>query len=80
MAAMDPVSWRTSIVDDVLKNAAETAWTVYRARHPDVDACDSRRCLLERHLLRRREERESDAEELVSFGIAYLSRLPSDEC
>ncbi|SCB54080.1 hypothetical protein GA0061098_102335 [Bradyrhizobium shewense] len=66
--------------EDVLKNATETAWTVYRAQHPDVDAHDSRRCLLERHLLRRREERESDAEELASFGIAYLHRLPSDEC
>lgn len=66
--------------DAVLKKATETAWTVYRARHPDVDACDSRRCLLERHLLRRWEERESDSEELASFGIAYLHRLPSDEC
>lgn len=71
---------RSSIVDDVLKNATETAWTVYRARHPDVDVFDSRRCLLERHLLKRREERESDTEELASFGIAYLDRLPRDEC
>ncbi|WP_257175746.1 MULTISPECIES: hypothetical protein [Bradyrhizobium] len=67
--------------DAVVKNAAETAWTVYRARHPDVDACDGRRSLLERHLLlRRRQERASDAEGLVGFGIAYLDRLPSDEC
>jgi hypothetical protein len=73
--------WRASILDDsVWKNATETAWTVYRARHPDVDACDSRRCLLERYLFRRWEERESDAEELAGFGIAYLHRLPSDEC
>ncbi len=62
------------------KKAAETAWTVYRARHPDVDARDSRRCLLERHLHRRWEERESDTEELASFGLAYLYRLPRDEC
>lgn len=66
--------------DAVLKNATETAWMVYRARHPDIDAFDGRRCLLERHLLRRREERESDTEELASFGIAYLHRLPGDEC
>jgi len=34
------------MADDVfLKNARETAWTVYRARHPDVDADDGRRCL-----------------------------------
>jgi hypothetical protein len=68
-------------VDDaVLKNATETSWTVYRARHPDVDAFDSRRCLLERHLLRRWEERESDTEELASIGVAYLHRIPGDEC
>lgn len=69
------------MVDDAtLKNATETAWRVFRARHPDVDAFDSRRCLLERHLHRRWEERESDAEELASLGIAYLHRLPQDEC
>jgi len=72
---------RASIVNDAVpKNATETAWTVYRARHPEVDASDSRRCLLERHLLRRWEERESDTEELAGFGIAYLYRLPRDEC
>ncbi|MBR0737802.1 hypothetical protein JQ581_12775 [Bradyrhizobium liaoningense] len=64
----------------VLKNATETAWRVYRARHPNVDAHDSRRCLLARHLHRRWEERESDTEELASFGIAYLHRLPRGEC
>ena len=69
------------MVDDVtLKAATETAWTVCRARHPDIDDRDSRRCLLERHLHRRGEERESDTEELASFGIAYLQRLPRDEC
>ncbi|MCP3401891.1 MULTISPECIES: hypothetical protein [unclassified Bradyrhizobium] len=69
------------MVDEVvLKNATETAWTVYRARHPEVGACDSRRCLLQRHLHRRWEERESDTEELASFGIAYLHQLPRDEC
>lgn len=64
----------------VLKHATETAWTVYRARHPEIDADDSRRCLLERHLHRRWEEREGDTEELASFGIAYLRRLSRDEC
>ncbi|UFS76367.1 hypothetical protein LPB73_02900 [Tardiphaga sp. 37S4] len=65
---------------DEVRRAAETAWTVYRAAHPDVDIQDSRRCLLERHLHRRREARESDTEELTSFGIAHLRRLPQDEC
>ncbi|MCK1736630.1 hypothetical protein IVA79_22405 [Bradyrhizobium sp. 138] len=69
------------MVDEaVLKNATEIAWTVYRARHPDVDAKDSRRCLLERQLHRRWEERTSDPEELAGFGMAYLHRLPRDEC
>lgn len=69
------------MVDDaVLKNAPETACTMYQARYPDVGARDSRRCLLERHLRRRQEERDSDTEELTSFGIAYLHRLPRDEC
>ncbi|MBR0806785.1 hypothetical protein [Bradyrhizobium japonicum] len=69
------------MVDDVvLKMAAETAWTVYRSRRPDIDSRDDRRCLLQRHLQRRREERRSDSEELASFGIAYLDRLPDEEC
>lgn len=70
------------MVDEVvLKNATETAWTAYRARHPDVDAHDGRRCLMERYLHRRWEERQSDTEDLATFGIAYyLHRLPKDEC
>jgi hypothetical protein len=64
----------------VLRNATETAWTVYRAQHPDVDAFDSRRCLLERHLQLRWEAHEGDTEELAGFGIAYLQRLPRDGC
>jgi hypothetical protein len=66
--------------DVVLKNATETAWTVYRARHPDVDARDGRRCLMERHLHRRWEERESETEELAGFGVAYLQRFFQDGC
>ncbi len=68
------------VEDVVLKTAAETAWTVYRSRHPDVDSRDDRRCLLQRHLQRRWEERRSNSEELASFGIAYLDRLPEEEC
>jgi hypothetical protein len=66
--------------DIVLKTAAETAWTVYRSHHPGIDARDDRRGLLQRHLQRRWEERRSDSEELASFGIAYLDRLPREEC
>lgn len=69
------------MVDEVaVRRAAETAWKVHRAMHHDVDAQDIRRCLLERHLHKRSEERESDPEELASFGVAYLHRLPEDEC
>ena len=69
------------MVDDVsLRTAIDTAWSVYLAKHCGVDAADGRRCLLERHLQRRREAREGDVEELTGFGIAYLERLPEDEC
>ena len=81
LPAIGSVAGSVKMVDDVvLKNATETAWTVYRARHPHVGARDSRRCLLERHLHRRWEERDSDTEELASLGIAYLHRLPRFEC
>lgn len=63
-----------------LRTAIDTAWCVYRAKRRDVDAPDSRRCLLERHLQTRRELRECDAEELTGLGIAYLERLPDDAC
>ena len=69
------------MVDEVvLDNATETAWAVYRARHPEVDTHDGRRCLLRRHLHRRSEEGESDPEELAGLGLAYLHRLSRDVC
>jgi len=68
------------MVDDgPLRTAVESAWSVYRARHRDVDAADARRCLLECHLQRKWEAREGDAEELMSFGVSYLERLSNDE-
>jgi hypothetical protein len=63
-----------------LRKAVNTAWSVYRTTHRGVDVADSRRCLLERHLHRRWEASESDAEELTGLGLAYLERLPEDEC
>ncbi|MEK9284723.1 MULTISPECIES: hypothetical protein [unclassified Bradyrhizobium] len=69
------------MADEVsLKKAVDTAWSVYRATHDGVDAADSRRCLLERHLHGRWQAREGDVEELASFGLAYLARLSEDEC
>ncbi|MGY8684448.1 hypothetical protein Q2941_42870 [Bradyrhizobium sp. UFLA05-153] len=68
------------VADVSLRTAVDTVWSLFRAKHRDVDAADSRRCLLERHLQGRREARVSDAEELTGFGLAYLERLPEDEC
>ena len=63
-----------------LRTAVETAWSIFCATHDGVDAADSRRCLLERHLQGRYETRREDVEELASFGLAYLSRLAESEC
>jgi len=63
-----------------LRTAVDTAWSVFRATHSGVDASDTRRCLLERHLHAGWEVREGDAEEIASFGLAYLTRLPDVEC
>jgi hypothetical protein len=64
---------------DELRQAVTTTWTVYLATHDDVDAADSRRCLLERHLQRKWESAQANAEELVCSGLAYLDRTPKDE-
>ena len=69
------------MADDVpLRRAINRAWSVYLATHRGVDAADSRRCLLERHLHTRWQAFKSDAEELAGHGLAYLERLPEDEC
>jgi hypothetical protein len=69
------------MVDDVpLRTAVHAVWSLYLAKHRGVDAADTRCCLLERHLQERWEARVSDAEELMGFGLAYLERLPEDEC
>jgi hypothetical protein len=42
------------MVDDLpLRTAVHTVWSLYLAKHRDVDAADTRRCLLERHLQKR---------------------------
>ena len=69
------------MVDTVtLRTAVETAWSIFCATHDGVDVADSRRSLLERHLQGRCEAREEEVDELASFGLAYLARLPKDEC
>lgn len=60
-----------------LRTAIDTACI----HHHSLGGADvSDRCLLERHLHGRWENREADAEDLASFGLAYLRRLPEDEC
>jgi hypothetical protein len=71
--------WSCRMVDEVLRKAVDTAWTVYLATHRDVDVADGRPCLLERHLRGKLEASQSETEELTCFGLAYLDRLPRDE-
>jgi hypothetical protein len=63
-----------------LRQAIDNAWSVYLATNRSVEVTDSRRCVLERHLSRKWETRESDSEDLTCFGVAYLKRLPEGEC
>jgi hypothetical protein len=65
---------------EAVRKAVENAWSIFCATHDGVDAADSRRCLLERHLQGRCAARQVDVEELASFGLAYLARLPESEC
>lgn len=64
--------------EQVLRQAVETAWSVYLATHDDVDIADQRQCSLLRHLGERIHAGENDAEELACSGLAYLDRLPRD--
>jgi len=58
-----------------LRQAVDTAWTVYRAAHDDVHELDERRCLLERHLEERWKTRVNDTEAVACAGLAYLELL-----
>jgi hypothetical protein len=62
-----------------LSTVVARTWAVYLATHRDVDAADSRRCLLERHLRRKWENSRSESEGLVCSGLAYLCRTTKDE-
>ena len=62
--------------EDLLRQAVDTAWNIYRATH-NVDEADERRCLLERHLQQRWWAGEHDREELTCSGLAYLERVLS---
>jgi hypothetical protein len=66
------------MVSTVALWVVDAAWSIFCATHDRVDAADSSRCMLERHLQVR--AREEEAEELASFGLAYLAPLPEDKC
>lgn len=62
----------------LLRQAVDTAWTVYLRMHSEVDAADARRCTLARHVERRWQAGEHEPEELTCSGLSYLSRVPPD--
>jgi len=62
----------------ILRQAVQTAWSVYLATHGDVDNADQRRCSLSRHLEARLQADENNTEELACTGLAYLDRVPRD--
>jgi len=66
------------MVSTVALRVIDTAWSIVCATHDRVDAAESSRCMLERHLQVR--ARKEEAEGLASFGLAYLALLPEDEC
>ena len=66
------------MVSTVAWRVVDTAWSIFCATDDRVDAAESSHCTLERHLQVR--ARKGEAEELASFGLAYLARLPEDEC
>ena len=66
---------RLGMADECVRQAVDTAWTVYRATHDDVHEMDERRCLLELHLQERWEPQEDAVERLTCVGLAYLERL-----
>jgi hypothetical protein len=64
------------MVDEVpVRKAVDTAWAVYLATHHDVDAADSRRCLLERNLQGRFDATQG-TEELTCSGLAISTGFP----
>jgi hypothetical protein len=64
--------------EHLLRQAVNTAWSVYRDTHNDVHESDERRCLLERHLQQMWKAREDDPDELTCAGLVYLERLSSE--
>jgi hypothetical protein len=60
--------------EDVLREAIDGAWSVFRATH-NVHESDERRCLLRRHLKERWRTGENDPDELTCSGLAFLERL-----
>lgn len=63
--------------EDLLQQAVDRVWTIYRATH-NAHESDERRCLLERHLQQRWTAGERDPEELTCAGLVFLERILSE--
>jgi len=72
------------MVNTVALRVVDAPRSIVCATHDRVDAADSGCWMLERHFQgrceAREEAREAEVEELASFGLAYLARVPKNEC
>jgi hypothetical protein len=63
------------MVEELLSQAFDTAWIVYRTARCEIPINDFRRSSLARFLKMRLEAGEMDIEDLVLEGLAFLRRL-----
>ena len=63
------------MADELLSQALDTAWIVYRISRCEIPVDDFRRCYLARFLKMRLETGEMDIEDLSLEGLAFLRRL-----
>ena len=63
------------MAEELVSQALDTAWTVYRTTRCEIPVDDSRRCDLARFLNLRMGAGESDIEDLTLQGLAFLRRL-----
>jgi len=63
------------MAEELVSQALDTAWTVYRTARCEIAVDDSRRCDLARFLNLRVEAGETDIEDLSLEGLAFLRKL-----
>ena len=61
--------------EELLSQALDTAWIVYRTARCEIPIDDFRRSSLARFLKMRLEAGEMDIEDLALMGLAFLRRL-----